>query len=75
MMTVEQWDEYSALKNIEFRAIEYSTNDRMINYNKFISYLKRDNVDISFLFKKYGEEKSKKIIMSILKGVIKREQN
>ena len=73
-MTMDEWREYSTLKNLEFRAIEYSYIENLISVDKFLDYCNSNNVDMAYLLKKYGAKKSRKIIKNLLKSVIKKRQ-
>ena len=78
MISRETWEEFSAIKNIQFRAGEYvcSRQSEIVTVTKFINYCKKwDSIcyydSIQFLLKKYGNDKGRRIIKNILESEIK----
>lgn len=74
----KSWEEFSAIKNIQFRAGEYiySRQTEIVRVTEFIDYCKKwDSIcyydSILFLLTKYGNDKGKMIILKILKSEIK----
>ena len=75
MISRGEWEEFSAIKNIQYRAGEYVYSRKLVTVTNFINYCKKwDSIcyydSILFIMNKYGCDEGKRIIKNILKSEI-----